>query len=152
MIAIPVFNVPGLQAKIPGTPLEKKPLTSAFPGDPEGSMNERTANFITNEILTEADYTIEHHGGNLEETTLNQIIIIRTSTNDLYKSPLMIVRCFETEYVRGTMKNQIRDLPEKDHGLTITALKMKIPCLIPEVGSFGGISSETEQVKESDIK
>ena len=152
LIAVPIFNVPGFQARIPGAPLERTPLTAAFPGDPEGSMNERTAHFITNEVLKNADYAIETHGCNFQETCPNHIIMTRTGDDELDKASLMFARCFETEYVRRAMEHHVSKLPEKGHSVMVQALKMKIPCILPEVGSAGGISSETGQLSENDIK
>jgi len=152
LITVPVFNVPGFQARVPGSPLERTPLTSAFPGNPEGSMNERAAYFITNEILKKADYAIETHGCNFQETCPNHIIMTRTGDDDLDKATVEFARCFETEYVRRAMKHHIRELPEKGYSVMVQALKMKIPCILPEVGSAGGISSETGQLKEADIE
>jgi len=150
-IGVPVFNIPGFQAKVPGSPLERTPLTSAFPGNPEGSMNERTAHFITTEILSKSNYAVEGHGCNFEEACPNHIIMRRTGNDELDKSSLIFARCFETEYVREAMEHHKHPIAEKGHSVMEQALKMNIPCILPEVGSAGGICSDTGQLNESDI-
>jgi len=152
LIAIPIFNMPGFQARIPDAPLERTTLTMAFPGNPEGSMNERTAYFITSKILPITNYAIETHGCNFQETCPNHIIMIRNGDEKFDKTTAMFSRCFKTEYVRNAMKKHISPPHEKGYSLIQQCSKMNIPCILPEVGSAGGISSETGQLKEDDIK
>jgi predicted deacylase len=152
LITIPVFNMPGFQAKEPGSPLERTPLTSAFPGNPDGSMNERIAHFITNEIIAKSDYVMEAHGCNFQETCPNHVIMLRTGDDELDKKTLEYARCFDGKYVRRAMDHHVSDMPEKGYSVMTQSLKMKKPCILPEVGSAGGISSETGQLSEREIK
>ena len=152
LITVPIFNMPGFQAKVPGAPLERTQLTMAFPGNPEGGMNDRAAHFITTEILTKADYAIETHGCNFQETCPNHIIMIRTGDQKFDSETALLARCFDTEYVRRALETHIRDLPKKGYSLMTQCAKMNIPCILPEVGSAGGISSTTGQIREEDIQ
>ncbi len=152
LITVPIFNMPGFQARVPGAPLERTELTMAFPGNPEGGMNDRAAHFITTEILSKTDYAIETHGCNFQETCPNHIIMIRTGNEEFDRATAMFARCFKTEYVRRAMEEHIRPLPEKGYSLMTQCAKMNIPCILPEAGSAGGISSETGQLNEDDIR
>lgn len=153
LITVPIFNMPGFQARIPGAPLERTELTMAFPGDPSGSMNDRAAYFITTEILSKANYAIEGHGCNFQEACPNHIIMIRTGEEKFDKANAMFARSFETEYVRGAMDKHINQrLPEKGYSVMTQCAKMNIPCILPEAGRAGGILSETGQLNEKDIK
>ena len=158
LITIPVFNIPGFQARVPWAPLpypfgsEKTLLTAAFPGSPEGSPNQRAAHFVTTEILGKSNYAIETHGCNYMETCPNHIIMRRTGDTELDKSSLMLARCFEGKYVRGAMEHQIRKPRPGGYSVMRQALNLNVPCILPEVGSLGGISSTTGQLNEPDIK
>ena len=152
LITVPIFNVAGFQARVPGAPLERTQLTMAFPGDPEGGMNDRAAHFITTEILPKADYAFETHGCNFQETCPNHIIMIRTGDEKFDKANAMFARSFETKWVRRAMDKHVRPLPEKGYSVMTQCAKMGIPCILPEVGSAGGLSSETGQMSERDIK
>jgi predicted deacylase len=152
LITVPIFNMPGFQARVPGAPLERTQLTMAFPGNPNGGMNDRTAHFITTEILSQSDYAIETHGCNFQETCPNHIIMIRTGDKKFDRDTATLARSFDTEYVRRAMEKHIRDLPERGYSLMTQCAKMNIPCILPEVGSAGGISSETGQIREDDVK
>ena len=151
VITVPIFNMPGFQARVPGAPLERTQLTMAFPGDPEGGMNDRAAHFITTEILPMSDYAIETHGCNFQETCPNHIIMIRTGDEEYDKANAMFARSFEGDYVRRAMDKHVKPLPEKGHSLMTQCAKMGIPCILPEAGSAGGISSTTGQLNEEDI-
>lgn len=152
LITVPVFNTPGFQAREPGAPLERTPLTSAFPGDPKGGMNDRIADFITNEIIKKSDYVMEAHGCNFQETCPNHVIMQRTGNIELDKKTLEYARCFDGKYVRRAMEHHISPLREKGYSVMTQALKMNKPCILPEAGSAGGISSVTGQLNEEDIK
>ncbi|MFC1803129.1 succinylglutamate desuccinylase/aspartoacylase family protein [Thermoproteota archaeon] len=152
LITVPVFNTPGFQARVPGAPLERTQLTSAFPGNPEGGMNDRIAHFITNEIIEKSDYVMEAHGCNFQETCPKHIIMQRTGNQELDKKTLEYARCFDGKYVRRAMEHHISPMREKGYSVMTQALKMNKPCILPEVGSNGGISSETGQINEEDVK
>ena len=152
LITVPIFNMPGFQARIPGAPLERTQLTMAFPGNADGSMNDRASHFVTTEILSKANYAIETHGCNFQETCPNHIIMIRTGDEEFDKANAMFSRSFDTEYVRRAMDKHIREkLPERGYSLMTQCAKMNIPCILPEAGSAGGISSETGQLNEEDV-
>ncbi len=152
LLTVPVFNIPGFQARVPGAPLERTQLTAAFPGSPEGSPNQRAAHFVTTEILGKANYAIETHGCNYMETCPNHIIMRRTGDTELDKSSLMLARCFKGKYVRGAMEHQIRKPRPGGYSVMRQALNLNVPCILPEVGSLGGISSKTGQLNEPDVK
>jgi predicted deacylase len=151
LITVPVLHLPGFQVRVPGSPLERTPLTSSFPGKPDGTLNERTAHFITNEIISKSDYVIETHGCNFQETCPNHIIMQRTGDDNLDKGSLMFARCFETKYVRRAMSDHAVTIPDSGNSVMTQSLKMKVPAVLPEVGSAGGISSKTGRLNEKHI-
>lgn len=68
VILIPVLNVPAFQADQRESSLDGKNMNRVFPGDVDGTITERIAHFITNEILIRADVVIDLHaaGGPME--------------------------------------------------------------------------------------
>jgi uncharacterized protein len=68
LITVPCFGLPafwGLAAHI--NPIDGRDPGRAFPGDASGSHTERAANLVWTELIPEADYVIDVHGGDLEE-------------------------------------------------------------------------------------
>ncbi|MFC1803124.1 succinylglutamate desuccinylase/aspartoacylase family protein [Thermoproteota archaeon] len=151
IIFVPVLNIPGFKTVDKGSPWERTPITAAFPGDPNGSINERTAHFVTTQVLEKADYAVEGHSCNLEMTCPYNIILRRTEDRALFEKSLHFARCFRNDYVRSAMEQHTTKLPEKGHSVMIQALKMGIPCILPEAGSAGGINYDTGQLNEDNI-
>ncbi len=61
LIVIPVLNVPAFRAARRASPLDGGNMNRAFPGDSAGTITERIARFVTDEVLTRADVVIDLH-------------------------------------------------------------------------------------------
>lgn len=108
LIAIPVVNVLGLtQAAFSVS----DSLSSAFPGNEQGTFGERIAYLFTNEILKKADYCIEIQTGELNHNILPQIYC---SFNDptakklasFFQTPVVM----NLELIRNPLRTTIEDL------------------------------------------
>lgn len=60
---IPVANPLAMQADLRNAPVDQLDLNRAFPGHAEGSYTERVADLIVQNVLQDADYVIDLHGG-----------------------------------------------------------------------------------------
>lgn len=63
LIVIPVLNVPAFEAGERGSPLDGRNMNRVFPGDAQGTITERIARFVTDEVLAKADVVIDIHAG-----------------------------------------------------------------------------------------
>jgi predicted deacylase len=63
LIVIPTFNVPAFRAAMRGSPMDGLNMNRVFPGDARGSITQRLARFLTDEVLTRADVVIDLHSG-----------------------------------------------------------------------------------------
>lgn len=63
LIVIPVLNVPAFQAGERGSPLDGGNMNRVFPGDANGTITQRIARFVTDEVLSRADIVIDIHAG-----------------------------------------------------------------------------------------
>jgi predicted deacylase len=61
LIVIPVLNVPAFQADQRQSPLDGKNMNRVFPGDAAGSLTERIARFVHDEVFPRADVVIDIH-------------------------------------------------------------------------------------------
>lgn len=61
LIVLPVLNVPAFQAAQRHSPLDGANMNRVFPGDAHGTITQRIARFVTDEILTRADVVIDIH-------------------------------------------------------------------------------------------
>jgi predicted deacylase len=63
LIVIPVLNEPAFRAAQRASPLDGGNMNRVFPGDSAGSITERIARFVTDEVLARADVVIDLHAG-----------------------------------------------------------------------------------------
>src|SRR5688572_15350254 len=63
LIVLPVLNVPALRAARRDSPLDGRNMNRVFPGDARGTVTERIARFVTDEVLARADVVIDLHAG-----------------------------------------------------------------------------------------
>jgi predicted deacylase len=63
LIVIPVLNVPAFRAAQRHSPLDDGNMNRAFPGDMNGTITQRIARFVTDEVLSRADVVIDLHAG-----------------------------------------------------------------------------------------
>jgi predicted deacylase len=63
LIVIPVLNVPAFRAACRDSPLDGQNMNRVFPGDAGGTITQRIARFVTDEVLARADVVIDLHAG-----------------------------------------------------------------------------------------
>lgn len=60
-ISVPVCNPPAFAARQRESPLDGQNLARVFPGDPNGTISERTAAVLIEQVLPHADFLIDLH-------------------------------------------------------------------------------------------
>ena len=69
VIIVPLVNVASFEQKVPHVnPVDGKNMNRFYPGNPNGTQTERAAWAITKEVVEKADYLIDLHGGDLDES------------------------------------------------------------------------------------
>jgi predicted deacylase len=61
LIVIPVLNVPAFQADQRHSPVDGKNMNRAFPGDAAGTLTDRIARFVYDEVFPRADVVMDIH-------------------------------------------------------------------------------------------
>ncbi len=68
VVVVPVVNVPGFRARsIYVCPLDGKNLNRVFPGQPDGTASEQLAYWLFENVVRQASYYVDLHGGDLIE-------------------------------------------------------------------------------------
>jgi predicted deacylase len=63
LIVIPVLNVPAFRDARRDSPHDGANMNRVFPGDANGTITQRIARFVTDEVLSRADVVIDLHSG-----------------------------------------------------------------------------------------
>ncbi len=79
VIVVPVVNMPGFKARsIYIFPFDGKNPNRVFPGDPGGTASEQMADWVFRNIIAQADYFVDLHGGDLIEELVPFTIFFRS--------------------------------------------------------------------------
>lgn len=82
VIVVPVMNVPAFAARsIYVCPLDGRNLNRVFPGDPRGTASEQIADWVFRNVISQADYYVDLHGGDLIEALVPFTIFFRSGNN-----------------------------------------------------------------------
>ena len=72
VILVHIANIPSFSGRAAySNPIDGKNLNRFFPGKKDGTISERIAYTITNEIIKKSDYYIDLHGGEFNEALVN---------------------------------------------------------------------------------
>ncbi|MCB2222517.1 MAG: succinylglutamate desuccinylase/aspartoacylase family protein [Bacteroidetes bacterium] len=74
IIMVHIANIPSFSGRaVYSSPIDNKNLNRCFPGKNKGTISERIAYTITNEIIKKSDYYIDLHGGEFNEAIVDFI-------------------------------------------------------------------------------
>jgi predicted deacylase len=69
VIMVPLVNVASFVQKVPHVnPVDGKSMNRFYPGKADGTQTERASLLMTREVVDRADYLIDFHGGDLDES------------------------------------------------------------------------------------
>lgn len=68
VILVQIANAESFKGRTPyASPIDHKNLNRSFPGSANGTITERVANFITNNVISKADFFLDMHSGDAPE-------------------------------------------------------------------------------------
>lgn len=100
LVAVPVCNVPAFQAATRCSPIDGLNLARVFPGRPDGTITERIAHAITQEILARADFLIDLHSAGIQYSMPTLVGYARDET-PLGRASEAAARAFGCEVLWG---------------------------------------------------
>ena len=129
IVAVTVLNGPHFEHRSAFlSPIDQLNQNRQFPGIADGTLSQRTAYVVFNELVSKCDALADLHGGDIGEDIDCMVIAGKGGGQDVEKAAVDMASCFPTEY--------ISQLPERVSGLTMTAQKeYGIPCVTSEAGT-----------------
>jgi uncharacterized protein len=69
VILVPLVNPPSFHRIVPHlNPVDGKNMNRRYPGGPDGTQSDRASDRIVHEVVARADYLVDFHGGDLDES------------------------------------------------------------------------------------
>ncbi len=140
VIMVHVVNMPSfLKRTIYYNPHDWKNQNRVFPGKIDGTMTERIAYQITNEVLKQSDYHLDLHCGDGNEDLMTYLYYTETGIPKLDKKTLELAKNFGFKFII-----HVTARPEGQPASTCAnaSLFMGKPALTVECGKLGRTSEE----------
>ncbi|OGU53977.1 MAG: hypothetical protein A2V66_00255 [Ignavibacteria bacterium RBG_13_36_8] len=140
IIMVHIANIPSYKKRtVYFNPVDNKNLNRVFPGNKEGTITERIADIITNEVIDQADYLIDFHGGEFNEELCN-LIFYNYDCSDITvgKSSKFLADAFGLNYI---VPESFDIVPDSINGTYcyLTAVRRGVPAITVEIGDRGNI-------------
>ncbi|WP_195251178.1 M14 family metallopeptidase [Romboutsia sp. 1001713B170207_170306_H8] len=124
-------------------PEDNKNILRVFPGDKNGTISEKIAYFITNELISKADFYFDIHGGDLHEDLVPHIYYPGMADSKVMEKSIKLAKHFNVEYfVKSNTTNG---------SYTSAAINKNIPSLLIERGSCGLCKDDDVKAYKKDM-
>jgi uncharacterized protein len=100
VIVVPVVDMPAFTARsIYVCPLDGKNPNRVFPGNPNGTASEQIADWVFRNIISQAEYYVDLHGGDLIEALVPFTIIFRSGNKSVDDTSLELAKVFGIHFL-----------------------------------------------------
>jgi len=143
IISCPFQNLPGFQGNanigdhgagkpnLGSNPLDGTNLTFGYPGKEDGTISERIAYVIFNQIVLKADYMLDLHAGDVWEKIVPMTIYWITGNDKIDRMSEEMARAFPTDFIL-TIPLDGAPVPP-----ILKCLDRGIPAMVVEAGNVG---------------
>jgi predicted deacylase len=142
LVLVHIANLPGFQKRlIYYTPYDWKNLNRVFPGDPSGTLSQRIAYVLTEEVVKKCDFLIDLHCGDGNEALIPYCYWMLGDNKELDQISREMVLTFGIKYIIID-KGRGKDISDSKY-LANTAILLSKPAIITESGFLGGTDEKS---------
>lgn len=129
VVVLPVMNRPAFTARsIYVCPLDGRNLNRVFPGNPQGTASEQIADWVFANVISQANYYVDLHGGDLIEALVPFTIFFRTGNERVDRMSFEMAQVFGIPFL----------VSSETPGSTFSAAsRAGIPSILAESGGQG---------------
>ncbi len=129
ILAVPVLNGPQFEHRSAFlSPFDQLNQNRQFPGDPEGTLSQRTAHLVFSKIISKADALCDAHGGDITEDLDDFVIARQSDDEEINRIAIEMAKCFPAKMISATKGGPIRG------SSGVAQDELNIPCVTPEAG------------------
>lgn len=142
LVLVHIANIPGFQKRLVYyTPYDWKNLNRVFPGDPSGTLAQRIAYVLTEEVVKKCDFLIDMHCGDGNEALIPYNYWMLSDNKELDQISKKMVLAFGIKYIIID-KGRTKDISDSKY-LANTAILLSKPAIITESGFLGGTDEKS---------
>jgi len=142
LILVHIANLPGFQKRIIYyNPYDWKNLNRVFPGDPQGTLSQRIAFTLKEEVIDKCDYLIDLHCGDGNEALIPYVYWMISGKNEIDEISKKMVLAFGIKYIIID-KSRTKDIASSKY-LGNTGILLSKPAITTESGYLGKTDEES---------
>lgn len=146
VILVQIANLESFKNRVPyENPLDDKNLNRTFPGNPNGTITEKIANFITENVIAESDYFLDMHAGDAPEDLMSYSAYYSNSAMpEVSEKGKAMAKALLLDHII-VFKTDGKDYVKKDKSslyCSAEAFKRGIPSVDIECGGLGKIKKD----------
>ncbi len=153
VVLVHIANIPAFKGfAVYNNPVDQKNLNRVYPGKEDGTLSERIAYAITNEIIVISDYYIDLHGGEFNEQLVDYIYFMPDSPNqELNEASRMLAHATGNHYI---IPDKYLSTEETKEGIysDVATDQLGIPAVSPEWGDKGKVDKEVVDIAMKGMK
>jgi predicted deacylase len=151
LIAVPVVNSMMFRARSPFlSPVDGLNLNRTFPGAAEGTISETLAHVLLNEVVAQADFHIDCHGGDFPELLLPYCGYPMQGKQEVDEHGEAMARLYSPRIV--ALYREGSTLPPTKGSLVNEASRRGIPSILTESGSAGGLDPAHVEIHRNGMR
>ena len=143
VVLVPLVNHASFQQKVPHVnPVDGKSMNRFYPGKMDGTQTERASYVVTHQVVDQADYLIDLHGGDLDESLRPYSYWTPVGNEKVDAEAKGLVLAFGLNYI--IIQNDFPRDPNASRYLSNTAMTRGKPAVTAEAGYSG--TTETDDI------
>ncbi|HET9399682.1 MAG TPA: succinylglutamate desuccinylase/aspartoacylase family protein, partial [Candidatus Acidoferrales bacterium] len=136
VVLVPLVNHASFQQKVPHVnPVDGKSMNRFYPGKTDGTQTERASYVMTHQVVDQADYLIDLHGGDLDESLRPYSYWTPVGNEKVDAEAKDLVLAFGLNYI--IIQNDFPRDPNASRYLSNTAMTRGKPAVTAEAGYSG---------------
>jgi|APLow6443716910_1056828.scaffolds.fasta_scaffold36843_2 predicted deacylase len=144
IIMVQIANLTSFkERKVYYNPIDGKNLNRQFPGNKGGTVTERIAKVITDEVINQSDYLLDLHGGELNENILCYVSFeYDCPDNKVCEKTKFLAHAFGGYYIEPEPYTSVPDSIKFTY-CHLTAIRRGVPAIFVEAGGRGNTDNKS---------
>ena len=138
LIIVPALNLPAVLNNSRCSPIDGKNMNRIFPGDRRGTITEKIASYVYDELVQRADVVVDLHAGGRNLSCLCYAMMHRYPNAETSRRTLDLMRAFAVPY--GVVFDTE---PDRDGMLDTAVEDLDKPFIAVELGGSGAVTPES---------
>jgi N-alpha-acetyl-L-2,4-diaminobutyrate deacetylase len=147
IIIVPALNLPAVLNNSRCSPIDGKNMNRIFPGDRRGTITEKIASYVYDELVQRADAVVDLHAGGTNLSCLCYAMMHRYPNLDRSRETLALMKAFAVPF--GVVFDTE---PDRDGMLDTAVEDLDKPFIAVELGGSGSVTPQSVAITKRGVR